>query len=101
MAARNDTGPRRCRGCGAEVLIHKTGTVYKNVIVEAEEVEVVLKSGGGLFITKDGRPIYGYQAGDALDDSDTECIPAYIPHKGRCPNNGRAPRIRRRPSGYR
>ena len=99
---RTNDAPKRCRGCGLEILIIKTGTVYKNVMCEAEEVSVVQKAGGDQFFTADGRAIVGYQAGDALDDPDTECLPAYIPHKGRCPNGGRAPRNRkRRPSGYR
>jgi len=102
MAPRNNDGPKRCRGCGREVLIIKTGTVYKNVLVDAEPVDVIQETGGDLFVTADGRAIHGYQAGDAMDDPDTECIPAFIPHKGHCPTGGRAPRNRqRRPSGYR
>lgn len=101
MARRNDDGPRLCRGCGAEILIIKTGTCYKNVPVDAEPVWVKLISGGDLFFTLDGRGITGHEAGDADDDPDSNFIEAYIPHRGHCPNNGRAPRNRRRPSGYR
>ena len=56
---------------------------------------------GELFITADGRAITGYEAGDADDDPDSNLMEAYVPHKGHCINNGRAPRARRRPSGYR
>ena len=101
MAQRNSGGPRTCRGCGAEAIVIKTRTVYKNVLVDAEPVDVIQETGGDLFITADGRAFHGYQAGDAMDDPDTECIQAFIPHKGHCPTGGRAPRTRRRASGYR
>ena len=101
MARRNDDGPRLCRGCGAEILIIKTGTCYKNVTVDAEPVWVKPMTGGNPFFTADGRGIYGHEAGDADDDPDSNFIEAYIPHRGHCPNNGRAPRKRNRPSGYR
>lgn len=100
--ARTNDGLKRCRGCGLEILIIKTGTCYKNVVVDAEPVWVKLKTGGELFFTMDGRAVAGYQAGDADDDPDTNFIEAYTPHKGHCPTGGRAPRKRqRRPSGYR
>ena len=101
MARMND-GQKRCRGCGAEIQIIKTGTVYKNVVVDAEPVWIKQQTGADLFITGDGRPVHGYQAGDADDDPDANFIEAYVPHKGHCPTGGRAPRSRkRRPSGYR
>lgn len=93
--------PHKCRGCNAEVLIIKTGTYYKNVLVEVEPIRIRQQTNGEAFVTADGRVIFGRQAGDADDDPDTEFLWAYIPHKGRCPNNGRAPRVRNRPSGYR
>ena len=86
---------RICRGCGAEIRIMKTETVYKNVMVEAETVWIRLASGGNVFYTADGRPVFGYLAGDADDDPDTNFLEAYIPHLGNCPNNGKAPRKRR------
>lgn len=100
--ARNKTGPKYCRGCGAEILIIKTGTCYGRMIVDAEPVWIKQETGGKSFITADGRILFGRQAGDADDDPDTNFIEAYIPHKGHCPNNGKKPRNRqRRPSGYR
>ena len=100
--ARTNDGLKRCRGCGLEILIIKTGTCYKNVVVDAEAVWVKLQTGGALFFTMDGRAVTGYQAGDADDDPDTNFIEAYTPHKGHCPTGGCAPRKRqRRPSGYR
>lgn len=102
MAQRNSGGPRTCRGCGAEIIVIKTGTCYKNVVADAEPVWIRQESGGGLFFTADGRAVTGRQAGDADDDPDANFIEAYTPHKGHCPTGGRAPRKRqRRPSGYR
>lgn len=102
MAPRNNYDPKRCRGCGREVLIIKTGTVYRNILVDAEPVWIKQETGGQSFFTMDGRMVYGVQAGDADDDPDTNFIVAYTPHKGHCPTGGRAPRNRqRRPSGYR
>ena len=102
MARRNSDGPRFCRGCGAEIIIIKTKTVYKNIVVDAEPVWIKQKTGGKQFVTKDGRIYYGTQAGDADDDPDANFIEAYTPHKGHCPTGGRAPRKRqRRPSGCR
>ena len=99
---RRNSGPRLCRGCGAEVLIIKSGSYYGRVVVDAEPVWVKQQTGGESFLTADGRTVFGIQAGDADDDSDTNFIEAYVPHKGHCPNNGRATRNRkRRPSGYR
>jgi len=99
--ARSNDGPRYCRGCGAEILIIKTGGFYGRVTVDAEAVWIKQQSGGKNFFTADGRTVFGYEAGDADDDPDANFILAYIPHKGHCPNNGRAPRKRqRRPSGY-
>lgn len=92
---------RKCKGCGEDVFIVRTGTAYKNVVVDAEEVWIRMESGGELFFTVDGEPKYGHQAGDADDDPDSNLIPVYAPHLGHCPNNGRKPRKRRRPSGYR
>ena len=101
MARTNDK-TRRCRGCGREIRIIKTGTCYKNIVADAEPVWIKLRAGGELFYTMDGRAITGYQAGDADDDPDTNFIEAYTPHKGNCETGGRAPRKRqRRPSGYR
>ena len=102
MGRANEAAPKRCRGCDKEILIIKTGTFYGRVVVEAEPVWIRQESGGDLFFTADGRAVTGGEVGDAMDDPDTECLFVYIPHKGRCPNNGRAPRARqRRPSGYR
>ena len=92
---------RTCRGCGAEILVIKTGTFYKTVIVEADPVWIRQETNGDPFVTADGRILFGREAGDADDDPDANLMAAYVPHKGRCPNNGRAPRQRRRPSGYR
>ena len=101
MGRANETAPKFCRGCGAEILIIKTGTFYGRVVVEAEPVWIRQESGGDLFFTADGRAVTGGEVGDAMDDPDTEYLFVYIPHKGRCPNNGKAPRNRqRRPSGY-
>ena len=101
MARRNEDAERICRGCGAPVRIIKTGGIYNTVMVEADPVRVIQQTGGESFITEDGRTVFGFQAGDADDDPDSG-VKAYRPHKGRCPNNGRAPRSRqRRPSGYR
>ena len=72
--ARTNDGLKRCRGCGLEILIIKTGTCYKNVVVDAEPVWVKLQTGGELFFTMDGRAVAGYQAGDADDDPDTNFI---------------------------
>ena len=101
MAQTSNNEPRRCRGCGKEILIIKSGGFYGRVTVEAEPVWIQQESGGDIFFTADGRTVIGREVGDAMDDPDTECLFVYIPHKGRCPNNGRAPRKRRRPSGYR
>ena len=92
---------KKCRGCGAEVLIIKSGGYYGRVMVEAEPVWIKQMHGGDPFITLDGRTVIGQAAGDADDDPDSNFLEAYIPHKGRCPNGGRAPRHRSRPSGYR
>ena len=96
-----NTQIKKCRGCGAEIMIIKSGGVYGRVTVEAEPVWIKQITGGDLFITLDGRTVFGQIAGDADDDPDSNFIEAYIPHKGKCPNNGRAPRKRHRPSGYR
>jgi len=101
MGRANETAPQYCRGCGKEILIIKTGTFYGRVIVEAEPVWIRQATGGDSFLTADGRVVFGTIAGDADDDPDTNFLAVFVPHKGRCPNNGRAPRQRRRPSGYR
>ena len=102
MARRNSQSPEPCRGCGVEVFPIDTGTVFKKILVEAEPVWIRPETGGEMFVTIDGRTVHGVQAGDADDDPDTNFLAVYIPHKGRCPNNGRKPRNRqRRPSGYR
>lgn len=102
MVRANENAPKRCRGCGEEILVFKTGTFYGRVVVEAEPVWIRLETGGESFVTADGRILFGHEAGDADDDPDSNLMMAYVPHKGRCPNNGRAPRARqRRPSGYR
>lgn len=100
MARMND-GPRRCRGCGAEILIIKTGGCYGRVTVDAEPVWIRQAAGGDSFLTADGRVVFGTIAGDADDDPDANFLSVFVPHKGRCPMNGRAPRHRHRPSGYR
>lgn len=92
---------KKCRGCGKDVFVIKSGGFYGRVLAEAEPVWIRQESGGESFITIEGRVIFGHIAGDAEDDPDVNLIPAYIPHKGRCPGNCRAPRHRNRPSGYR
>ena len=57
--ARTNDGLKRCRGCGLEILIIKTGTCYKNVVVDAEPVWVKLQTGGELFFTVDGHAAQG------------------------------------------
>jgi hypothetical protein len=101
MARNNSSEPKLCRGCGEEIRIIKNGGFYGRVIVDAEPVWVRMDPAGELFITADGRAITGYEAGDADDDPDSNLMEAYVPHKGHCVNNGKAPRARRRPSGYR
>ena len=96
---RNDAA-RICRGCGAEICIIKTG-LYGNVMVDAEPVWIRLQKDGLNYYTEDGRAVIGFPAGDADDDPDSNLIPAYEPHKGKCPRNGRKQRIRNRPPGYR
>lgn len=100
MAQTND-GPRYCRGCGAEILIIKAGGYYGRVTVDAEPVWIRQAAGGDSFLTADGRVVFGTIAGDADDDPDANFLSVFVPHKGRCPMNGRAPRHRHRPSGYR
>lgn len=102
MAWRNEGTTKHCRGCGEEILIIKTGTCFKTVVVEAEPVWIRLETGGNMYVTPDGRTLFGYEVGDAEDDPDTNLMAAYVPHKGRCPYGCKAPRNRnRRPSGYR
>lgn len=100
MARMND-GPRYCRGCGAEILIIKAGGYYGRVTVDAEPVWIRQAAGGDSFLTADGRVVFGTIAGDANDDPDANFLSVFVPHKGHCPMNGRAPRHRHRPSGYR
>lgn len=91
-----------CKGCGVPIFTLKTSTIMGRVMVEAEPVWVKLATGGDSFYTADGRGIYGQIAGDADDDPDSNFVEAYIPHRGRCPHGGKAPRNRKpRPSGYR
>lgn len=99
--ARTNDGPRRCRGCGTEILIIKAGGYYGRVTVDAEPVWIRQAAGGDSFLTADGRVVFGTIAGDADDDPDANFLSVFVPHKGRCPMNGRAPRHRHRPSGYR
>ena len=47
MGRVNETAPKRCRGCGKEILIIRTGSFYGRVIVEAEPVWIRQESGGG------------------------------------------------------
>lgn len=102
MAANNKNAPKRCKGCGEEILIIKTGGFYKSVMVDAEPVWVRQKTGGDSFVTADGRMVFGEITGDADDDPDANFIAVFVPHKGHCKTGGRAPRNRkRRPSGYR
>ena len=79
----------------------KTGTIMGSVTVETEPVWIRQQSGGGSFYTADGRIVFGTEAGDADDDPDTNFLYVFVPHRGRCPNNGRKPRQRHRASGYR
>lgn len=99
--ARTNDGQRRCRGCGAEILIIKAGGYYGRVTVDAEPVWIRQATGGDSFLTADGRVVFGTIAGDADDDPDANFLSVFVPHKGRCQMNGRAPRNRHRPSGYR
>ena len=85
-----------CPGCGEEILVIKTGTLVKSVMVEAETVWIRQETNGDEFVTADGRILFGREAGDADDDPDANLMPAHIPHKGRCPNRGRARRKRER-----
>lgn len=103
MERRNDAQAviRKCRGCGADIMIIRTGTVYGRIIVDADPVWIALEPGGEPFVMADGRVVYGRIAGDAYDDPDANLIPAYVPHKSTCPNGGKKSRQRRRPSGYR
>ena len=102
MAKIRGNEPKRCRGCNAEILVVKTGGFYGNVQAEADPTWIRQETGGNIFFTADGRAVFGYEVGDAEDDPDTNLLAVYIPHKGRCPNNGRKPRNRQhRPSGYR
>ena len=99
---RTNDGPKLCRGCGAEILIIKSGGYYGRVTVDAEPLWIRQETGGESFFTMDGRTVFGVQAGDADDDPDANFLEVYRPHKGHCPTGGRAPRNRqRRPSGYR
>ena len=93
MAQSNRNGPRFCRGCGAEILIIKTGGFYKTVQVDAEPVWIRQQSGGDSFITADGRTVFGVIAGDADDDPDSNLVKAYESHFATCPD---ANRFRRR-----
>lgn len=103
MERRNDDQSRirECRGCGADIMIIRTDTVYGRIIVDAEPVWITMDAGGETFVLADGRIVRGWIAGDANDDPDTNFVEAYAPHKANCPNGGKKPRQRRRPSGYR
>lgn len=84
-----------CVACGAEIEFIKT-KARKTVPVNAEPAWVKLEHGGGTFIRKDGDFVFGVLIGDADDDPDSNCIEAYIPHRGVCPLGGRKPRARSR-----
>lgn len=102
MAPRDKSGIIYCRGCGEQIMIIKSGGYYGRVTVDAEPAWIKQAAGGESFLTMDGRTIFGYEAGDADDDPDSNLIEVFTPHKGHCPTGGRAPRNRqRRPSGYR
>ena len=90
---------RVCPGCGKPVIRIKT--TAGRTLVDAEPVWIRMKPGGEAYILPDGRAVFGDQAGDADDDPDANFIEGYIPHLSHCENHGRAPRQRRRPSGYR
>lgn len=85
-----------CRGCGEEIFTIKTGGIYGSVPVESEPVWIRPETGGEMFFTITGRMVYGYEVGDAEDSITEKLIPVHRPHKGRCPNNMRAPRNRGR-----
>lgn len=95
----NRQGPEKCRYCNAEILMIKSVKDGHRYPADAEPVWIRQQTGGATFMTKDGRWIFGFEAGDADDDPDSNLIKAYIPHKAACP--GRGPRKHRRPSGYR
>lgn len=101
MASTQKNDKKYCRGCGAEILVIKSGGFYGRVTVDAEPVWIRQQSGGDPFFTADGRTVFGHEAGDADDDPDANFLMVFVPHKGHCLNNGRAPRTRHRPSGYR
>lgn len=89
---------KQCKGCGADILTIKTG--YGRIDVDVEPIWVV-PGGGDAFYTLDGGIIFGEPAGDGNDDPDTNFVFVYTPHRGHCPNGGKKPRKRNRPSGYR
>lgn len=93
------TNERICPGCGRPVI--RIRTAVGRVVVDAEPEWIRLASGGDSFITIDGRTVFGHQAGDADDDPDANFLEVHTPHRIHCANNGRRPRTRHRPSGYR
>lgn len=84
-----------CVACGAEIEFVKT-VARKTVPVNVEPVWVKLIPGGGTFLKKNGEFAFGMIIGDAEDDPDSNCVEAYIPHKGVCPLGGKKPRARSR-----
>lgn len=89
---------KQCKGCGEDIISIKTG--MGRVDVDAEPVWIV-PGNGSAFYTIDGGILFGAQAGDANDDPDTKFVEAFMPHRWHCPNGGKKPRKRNRPSGYR
>lgn len=92
---KRDRDVQPCRGCGAEIRVIRTASTYGKVVVDAEPVWIRLQYGGILYIQPDGEIVFGFPAGDADDDPDSNLIEAYAPHRGHCPTGGRKPRERR------
>ena len=73
----------KCRGCGKEIAFIKTEK-GKTMPVDPEPVWVKQSAGGRPFIRKDGGYVYGYIAGDAEDDPDSNLIQAHVSHFATC-----------------
>lgn len=72
-----------CRGCGKEIAFIKTEK-GKTMPVDPEPVWVKQEKGGKPFIQVDGNYVYGWIAGDAEDDPDSNLIAAYVSHFATC-----------------
>lgn len=76
-----------CRGCQKEITFIKTEK-GKSMPVDPEPLHIVQRAGGHPYIKPDGKFVYGFIAGDGLDDPDTETIKAYQSHFATCPKAG-------------